>query len=256
MSDNFRPPPRPKNIFDHPKMKLYAPCPTPEGKGKTSSLGWQVVDSNPRMVVYTNCPNDTGEQNEYGKITAAMDPLMFFSLIQLLDQVIKMPTPTETPIRFQVPNLKAGWDRQKNKPGDPYEISTTWVGKDVDGTIWISVRHKTKKERPVIKFPFTIPRFHDLRNADGSAWTEGQKSELAAKGYIDMMGRIMGTFLPPAYKEPEPKDDKGGGRGGYGGGGGGGNRGGGYGGGNSDNANAGGGGGGGNRNMQDDDIPF
>ncbi len=251
MSDQgYRPPPAPKVIFDHPKLKIYAPCPTPGGKGKKSSLGWKVHDNNPRIVVYTNCPDDTGEQNEYGKINANMDALMFSSLLIQLDQLAKMDTPASEPIRFAIGNKKAGWDRQANKPGEPYEVSTTWIGKDTDGRCWITVRSK-KKERPVIKFYFGIPEFHDIRNADGSAWTDGQKSVLGLQGYIEMMKGMMPYFLAANYKEAEKKDGNGGGRGGYSGGG---NRGGG-----GNNYDRGGNSGAGahrSNNDNDDDIPF
>lgn len=252
MSDNgYRPPPPPKVIFDHPKLKIYAPCPTPGGKGKKSSLGWKIHDNNPRIVVYTNCPDDTGEQNEYGKINANMDAIMFSSLLIQLKRLAAMETPASEPIRIAIANKKAGWDRQANRPGEPYEVSTTWIGKDTDGRCWITVRAK-KKERPVIKFFFGIPEFHDMRNADGSAWTEGQKSELGLLGYIQMLEVMMPYFLAANYKEAEKKEgnNRGGNGGGY-------NRGGGYnnGGGNRDGGNSGGGANRSNNDM-DDDIPF
>lgn len=256
MAGDYRAPPRPKNVFDHPKLKLSAPCPTPAGKGKWSSLGWQVVGNNPRMVIYTNDPDDTGEQNDYGKINANMDTLAFFSFIELLGMVIALPTPTGESVKFAVDNKQKGWDRNTNRPGEAYTVSTTWIGKDTDGTIWISIRSK-KKERPVIKFPFKMPDFHDLRNGDGTQWTDGQKSELAAKGYLRMMELIMPVYLATNYVEPEKKDQNGGG------GNNGGNRGGGSnynnnGSGNSDRSGGGGSSGGSSSssNDNDDDIPF
>ena len=57
---------RVKNALDNRKLFLTAPVPStdPEAKGKYSTLQWMLVKNNPRMVVWTNDPADTGESND------------------------------------------------------------------------------------------------------------------------------------------------------------------------------------------------
>lgn len=254
MTDNFRGTPKPKNVFSERKLHLRAPCPTPEGDGKWSTLQVEVNGNNPRITVWTNCPNDTGEHNDYGKIQANMDFIVYNMLMSELTRIIDMPTPSE-PYRLAIANKKDGWDRNANKRTEPYEVSTTFIGKDVDGTVWISVKSK-KKERPAIKFVFRVPDYHDVRNADGTPWTDGQKSQLAARAWVKALGDLMPIYLVHNYVEPKPKDggnNNGGNRGGY----------------NNNGGNRNSNGGGGNRGGYsedsgsrrsnsdfDDDVPF
>lgn len=248
---DFKPAPREKNALDNRKLSLSAPL--PNGGGKKSSLQWSLVSNNPRITVFTNDPNDAN--NNYGKISANLDLPKFYEFMLKLRQAADAPGEYKS----YVENL--GFTFYGGKRSDtPAVLSQLFVGKDKDGVVWMSVTDAQKKERPRIKFNFGTPDFHTWHHGDGTPYSAGEASKLAAEAYYLMLTNLMTHMAAMHYVEPPPRDGQGGGggggnRGGYGGGGGG-NRsgGGGYGGG----ERSGGGGGGGSEAaaVRDDDLPF
>ena len=235
--NNFRRPERTKNALDNRKLNLSAP--TPGVQGNRASLIWGLYANNPRLTVYTNDPNDSGESNGYGKISANLDTPTFFGFLELLKFIVH-----EAPLDYK--------DKVENKnfifPGGkrsekPVLVSELWAGKDKDGVIWVSV---TARDRPKIKFPIQAPDFHRFVHGDGTEYTPAETSKLFALGYINVLEKMMSHLQVTLWQEPEKKDNnRGGGGGGYGNRGGGG----GYGGGRDS-------GGGGSSSGSDDDIPF
>ncbi len=254
MSDQgFRRPPPEKNALDNNKLQLSTPCPTPAGKGKYSTLKVEFVKNNPRFVVWTNDPEDTGERNNYGKIVAALDLPTMFMLFGLVEDVIAGPAGGE-PIQLQNLNFKYPGGKRTDRP---VLESKVFVGKDADGVVFISVI-AYEEHRPKIVFPFLPTQYHNLVHRDGTAWEKGKLSEKFARGFLAALKPVINHLSVIKYVPPEPKNNQGGGGGGnnYGNRGGGG--GGGYqqqqGGGNQ----GGGGGGGGNPDTSSyaDDLPF
>jgi len=235
MSDNkFRAPPRQKNALDNSKLKLYSP----NSKGKMASLAMQLVKNNPRMVVYTNDPEDTVD---YGKITANMDMLTFFSLLQLITTAANAPG--EYREKIDNKNFTWGGGQRSEKPSI---VSSTIVSKDAEGVVYISI---SAPRRPVIKFQFGENEYHNFIKSDGTPLSKGEGSQRVALGWVNLMEKIMAHLAVVEYVEPEQKPAGGGGFGG-------GNRGGQGGGGNSYGGNRGGNGGGGKPAVEDsmDDI--
>lgn len=236
MSDNkFRPPPRAKNALDNSKLKLYAP----NSKGKSASLAWSLVKNNPRATVYTNDPEDTAD---YGKITANMDLLSFYALMQLITTTANAPGE----YREKIDNLNFTWagGQRSEKPAI---VSSTIVSKDAEGVVYISI---SAPRRPVIKFQFGHNEYHHFVKSDGTPLSRGEGSQRCALGYVQLLEKMMAHLAVVEYVEPEQKQaagSNGGGggfqRGGQGGGGGG-------------NFQRGGGGGGGKPAVEDtlDDI--
>lgn len=219
MSDNkFRPPPRAKNALDNAKLKLYSP----NSKGKMASLALQLVKNNPRIVVYTNDPEDTVD---YGKITANMDMLTFFALMQLITTAANAPG--EYREKIDNKNFTWGGGQRSEKPSI---VSSTIVSKDAEGVVYISI---SAPRRPVIKFQFGENEYHNFVKSDGTPLSKAEGSQRVALGWVNLMEKVMAHLAVVEYVEPEPKQQGGGGgfnRGGQGGGGGnsyGGNRGGG-----------------------------
>lgn len=254
MADNgFRPAPRPKNALDNKKLGMRAPNAT----GQYASLQWSLVSNNPRITVFTNDPNDT---KDYGKIVAALDAPTFFAFLGAIKKAIDTPLDAKfEQVIIENSNFIFPGGKRSEKP---VVVSRLIVGRDDDGTIWVSV---TAQGRPNIKFPFTSPEFHSLIKKNGDKLEQGEVSRIYASAYHSMLSGVMAVCLVNLYVEPPPKDgnQRGGGGGGFnrGGGGGGGNRGnysggGGNGGGNSGGGSSGGSSGGAGGGDDFDDTPW
>lgn len=219
MSDRggFQPTPRVKTALDNRKLTLQAP--TPGHKGKFAALTWQLVANNPRIVVYTNDPEDTGRKNDNGAIKAAFGMLEAFAAFSMLDKMIKYDGPL--PYKETIDNMNYTWfNNERSK--EPVLVSQFHCGKDEHGVIWLSV---TAANRPKIKFPIQVSNFHQMRKGDGTPFTAGEASLYAAQGYLKFMSELLTVMADSHWEEPKPKGDKAGGgggnRGSYGGGGGG-----------------------------------
>lgn len=240
MSDKAK---QPKHGLNNPKTRLSAPCPT--ARGKQSTLGWDIWNNNPRVVVNTGDPNLANPSSQYGRITAAMEPPSFYALLEMIRTVANA---TEE-VRYEFKLFALGRNAQR---GDqPRHASSIWVGRGADGEVFLSVVKKEDADGwPVIKFPFAPPdsRFVKIHKQDGSEFSKAELSTKLAIAYANMLENMMGTLLITNYVEPEPfiPGNRGGG-GGYG------NRGGGGGGYNGGGGNSGGGSGG----IDDSgDLPF
>ncbi len=221
---------RVKNALDHNKLNLSAPCPA--AKGKWSSLIWGFHANNPRISVYTNDPEDTGEKNGYGKISANLDTPTFFVFLRLLAKIVS----AEPDTKYKIENMNFTWFGGKRSE-TPVMQSELWVGKDKEGVVYMSV---TSANRPKIKFPFGVNSFHHLVKGDGSAVSPAEASMLYAEAYGFILQGMLTSMAVSHWIEPEKKDNSGNRSGGSGGGGnwkgGGGNSGGGSGGGRTEAA--------------------
>lgn len=254
-------------LLRNTKLQLRAPCPT--APGKWSSLRWDMYRDNPRLVVRTNDPAD--QEKDYGQITAAMDPSVFYIFLDQLEQVVAGNLPS---FKLECHNIP----RNDTGSRDIVHISDIWVGKDKDGVMNISVVSKNDTSRPVVKFPFDVSdsRFHKLYHKSGEEYTLAERSVAAARGYLMFLKQIM-PLIHIADWTPPPPNPNAGNRGGFNKGGGGFNKGGGFqrqgggGGGFQRGGNGGGGGYGGGYNRggaqaepraataddsSDDNIPF
>jgi len=193
----FTPVPRVKNALDNRKLNLNAPCPS--APGKVSSLIWSIVANNPRLVVYTNDPNDT---KDYGKISANLDMPVFYTLLAMLDKVIN----TEGEIKYKLENKNFIFPGGKRSE-KPVVTSEIWFGKDKDGLIWISV---TARDRPKIKFVFTHSDYHHFQNADGTPVSQSDVSMYVAKGYLSILENMVASLAVANYVEPPKREDTGG----------------------------------------------
>jgi hypothetical protein len=251
---DFRPAPKPKTALDSRKLNLTAPCPT--APDKTSALVVGVYASekfgepNPRLTVFTRDPEDQGERNDYGKIRAELDPVVFFAFLEKLEEIANGPAGQENKVKLENKNFTFFGGKRSDAPQVTSEIH---FGKDVDGIVWLSV---LKKDRPRIKFPFGPNNFHTLFHPTGEQFSRGEASALWARAWVKLMREMIPPFLISEYKEV-PYEPKGGGQGG-------GNRGGYNNGGNRGGYGGGNGGGGQQQQRQaatvdagsDDDIPW
>jgi hypothetical protein len=197
MSENtFKPQPRVKNGLDNNKLNMTAV----NTKGKRASLLWQLINNNPRIVVYTNDPDD---QVNYGKIAAKIDAPIFFAFMNLIEQAIN----AVGEFKGKIDNSNFSWNGGK-RAETPTVESSLLAGKDADGVVWVAV---SAPRRPQIKFPFVNPEFHSFVHKDGAPYSKGEVSILMAKSYLDVLRLMMAQLLVKEYVEPKPKEDKGGG---------------------------------------------
>ena len=257
MSDNRNFPTRVKNFLDNRNLSLSAPCPTAEGKWSSWSL--QAINGNPRIVVYTNDPND--QDNNNGSIQVKLTPWGGEAILQGLREAIAAQPGFRRVL--SVENFQ--WFGRDKRSDKPEHLNSIVVGKRDDGMVFVSAIDTIKRDRPRVEFVFKAPRFLKIGSKSNEPLSTADESVFFANCYVNMLDKAMGQLLVGEYKHPEPKDGgqgggnrggNGGGRGNYGGGGGsrggyGGDRG--NGGGNQGGGNAGGGGA--SADM-DDDIPY
>lgn len=242
-NQNFRKP-LPKTALTEFKLRLMAP--RVEGAQRRPSLAVTVVKNNPRITVRTEVESD----NKNGVVNANMDGPTFYMLAQWIRKVIDFEPGKGIKIENKNHTYENG---QRSK--DPVVLSTTLVGKDDTGKIYIGV---VAKNVTPVKFVLMPSNYHNLSYKDGSAIPEPELSAMFARGYATLMESLVANVMDTHYMEPEPRDNnRGGGSGSYGGGSRGGynnNRGGasGQGGGQSSGGSSGGGG----WDNMSDDIPL
>lgn len=203
MAGNFQPPPRVKNGIDEYKYRLSA-API-QGATKPASLAFSLVANQPRIDVYTNVPNDKNN----GNIRAAMDGPTFWALIELL----KLALDKEPGFKVSVPNKNYTWFQQK-RSDEPVPVSTTVIGKDKEGVVFIAL---TAKDRPLIMFKFLPSLFHTIMHGDGTPYSPAELSVVYARGFANGLPLLFASVADTHYQEPKPKDAPtgGGGGGGY-----------------------------------------
>lgn len=184
-------PPKPKGPLDN-KITLFSPV---QGQpGKKSRLSWGVYQNNPRVIVYTNCENNVSKENDYGKITAALDAPVFFGVLELLESLGDKPNDT----KFKIENKNYTWfGRQRSET--PVVVSELWVGKDKEGVLWISI---TATGRPKIVFYFEFSDYHYFLHGDGSPLTKQESSVLACKAYCKLLRGMYENLLVTGFIDP------------------------------------------------------
>lgn len=188
MSD-FRPQIK-KNALSNSKIRLVAA----NNIGKQATLSFKLKKNNPQVQVYTNEPND---QENYGRIDAALDTPTFNAYLELIKEAATNPDFKKMSIRnknYIFPNGK--------RSDAPVHVGDLMVGRDEDGTVWTAV---TAKGRPMIKFLFITPEFHTIVGVDGEPTPRGTASKFIALGFVSMLSNIMNMLQVTEYEEPPPR---------------------------------------------------
>lgn len=147
-------------------------------------LLWALFDGNPRIIVRTNDPND--EQNNYGQITAPIDPFTCSALALMIKEAAK----AEPGYRAKIVN-KSTWHNGK-KHDEPVRINDIIVGKDNDGGVYISLH---EDNRPNIRFFFGPSSWHLLVKSDGSPVSKAEFSPLYAVAYADLLLATISSII-------------------------------------------------------------
>lgn len=187
-----------RTALSNSKLGLSAPCPT--AKGKYSVLKWDLERNNPRIIVRTNDPAEMNREHNFGQILAPMGAPEFFAFLEFL----KMATNSSEEMKNRIENWNQDYVDGK-RTVEPIHISDTWIGKDKEGCVFISVVSK-KEDRPVIKF-ITAPaddRWHKFYHSDGTQYTRAEASVIYAKSYYNLLSGVMANLIVDEYVEPPP----------------------------------------------------
>lgn len=181
----------------------------PGVQNRRSRLQWSSYRGNPRIAVFTGVPDDTNK----GVITAPMNPETAMILFDLLDDLrLGAPDRKYKVENYTLPKAEEGEKRSSEK----IHLSDTWIGKDKEGVLWISVR---APNRPTIVFKFTVSDFHKLFKGNGEQLTEAEASCLQAKAVVENLRAIFQVHsaeLRPPFDAEAAKARRAGGGGGYG----------------------------------------
>jgi hypothetical protein len=184
--------PRKKNHLDEYKLRLSAPA--VQGAKRKPSLAVSVAKNNPRITVYTNVEG----AKDNGRISANMDTQTMFAMFSALQEVIDGPADS----KITITNMNHTFYQGKRSP-EPQVVSKTILGKEPDGTIYISV---IAKDQAMVKFPFLPSEYHSFVHKDGSPWQPPELSKLYAKGWVDIFSSLIPFVLVNEYEEPPPRD--------------------------------------------------
>lgn len=170
-----------KNIFSHSKMTLTAP--KLENGSYPPKFKVQTYNNNVQFAIFTGLDNS-------GVINAGMDPITFYSVLAMIERMIKEPAPP----KGEVLTYKVENDQGRGK--EKALKSTTIIGKDSDGILFISVL-STDSSMPKIKFNFNTDYYHRISISGVSKATV---SEIAAQAWVDALRVIMGVHLTTTYE--------------------------------------------------------
>jgi hypothetical protein len=184
--------PLPKTIFDEYKLRLTAP--KPDGQRKAPTLRVAVIKNNPRIDVYTELEGD----RDNGRLSAPMDGSTFFALLEMVLQMADSPPDSQCKITNKV-----------GPPQDRKVISTTVIGKDTQGRVYISL---TAPDRPRIQFIYLPSDWHVLSHKDGTPYSEAELSVVYARAWVKLMMQLTPAVMAATYTEPEPRGNSGGGK--------------------------------------------
>ncbi len=179
----------PKNVFDFEKLTITT-------QGSTAKLKFGIYNNNPRVVVYTNDKND---KQDYGRITAALDPYILNTFLDMLAKVAN----SKEPVEYMIDNKGHEWANGQRSE-ELTVLTTLRFGKNEQGVVWLCVE---KANRPRIVFEFGNNLFHVFARADGSVLPKAEVSKLVALATARTLADLYNTYLATNYTHiaPPPK---------------------------------------------------
>lgn len=183
MSNNRRNnrPPLKRTCLNEWKLRLVGPI--QKGAEKPPMMAFNVINNQPRIDVYTGVPNDA----DGGRISAPMDTLVWGVFLTLLEEIADGPNDTQK----QIVN-------RTGHPSEMVELSTTYIGKDNDGRVYLSI---VALDRPRIKFVLRPSNYHSLGNKEGEPLSEAETSVKMAKSVVRIFEGLVNNVLDSNYVE-------------------------------------------------------
>lgn len=195
-----------KNVLDGNNLSISAPCPS--AQGKWSSLNFRVTKGNPRIIIYTNDPNDSG--NDHGRIVVKMHPLSFGALLETWAKAISQESGWKETIEIE----DYTWGRGGQRSDKPELTHKIIIGKDGDGVISLMVLDAKIRDRPRIKFEVKAPRFIKVIGADGAQMDKAAESIRFSEIWLKILSSLTSSLYVSTYEEPKKRPQQGGGYGG------------------------------------------
>jgi len=193
--------------FDNPNLHILTPSKKDPQKNARLSTGY--YRNCPTINVWTADPEDRAREkaSNYGRIIATFDIGHFRILMELIRELALDPT-LETKKKV---SGKAYLFPNGQRTDNPVLVSETYVGKDKDGLMFISV---IAKDRPIIKFIFDghTYAFNSLAHSDGSPLTKQEVSKYHAiswsKTQEDLMVHMTNTMIWTKETEEAKKNEE------------------------------------------------
>lgn len=173
-----------QTILNDEKFRLYGNPIEGNQNGRVPTLYVDTKNNNPRIMVRLN----NGKQGEEGRLELNMDLPTLSAILVMMEDAIR----SKQPIVQRVDVKKTGWDRQANKPRDPYTYASIFVGKDADGLEFIGVQQKQLK----ITFHFTEAEFHPfIDTSTGQPASRQYVSNILARAWVKIMSQVVPLIL-------------------------------------------------------------
>lgn len=160
--------------------------------GRPPRLFFEVHGNYPRIRIRLN----NGQQGEQGRIDLALDLVALSAIIEMIDQAAKSQQPMSNAIEVK----KRGFDRQANKPTEPYTQALIVIGRSQEGNVFFGVQRGNKNSKNYLKlnFHFTPPEFHPVINLQtGQPAERSVVSTLIARAWVRLLSELM--FLINAH---------------------------------------------------------
>lgn len=193
--------------FANYKFTLQGESWTGDWKNR-SQWNLDIVNNNPRLVVWPRNPKEDGKKTEDGRrelkktpISMLMGPYDLMSLLSLIETKI-IPNPDQSMYEMHFKGRK--YDNSGNPVAGEVEVKSKLVfGRDAEGIIYFIASEKGR-DKPVYKFKGSdwTPILHN-----GSEIPMGLNSNLATQGFIDSVRALFGPVLTK-FHIPEVKDGK------------------------------------------------
>ena len=154
--------------------------------GRPPKLNFEVHGNYPRIRIRLN----NGQQGEAGRIDLALDLVALSAIIEMIDQAAKSQQPMSNAIEVK----KRGFDRQTNKPTEPYTQALIVIGRSQEGNVFFGVQRGNKNSKNYLKlnFHFAPPEFHPVINLQtGQPAERSVVSTLIARAWVRILSELM-----------------------------------------------------------------
>lgn len=154
--------------------------------GRPPRLFFEVHGNYPRIRIrLNNCV-----QGEQGRLDLALDLIALTSIIEMIEAASK----SANPVSYAMEVKKRGFDRQTNKPTEPYTQALIVIGRNTDGRVFFGVQRGNKNSKNYLKlnFHFLPPEFHPVIDLQtGQPLAASSVSTLIAKAWVRLLTNLV-----------------------------------------------------------------
>jgi hypothetical protein len=211
---------RPRAAYDMQVLTLWGTKGRPEWK--TPSFSFNVTrDGNASLTCRTGNPEDKDKtkQGDGDVIRMRMNPKEYKNFINLYGDVVRSKGPLRHQITEQVHFGFNKDTKQREKLAQPRDGVKFSFGKDEDGVIRFALTQYNRTELEFSLAPDRSRMNFSIRHPSGEEFTDGDYSQLEARGYLDafkeahqmvLLSDITMHQRPDAYQPPYVPNGNGG----------------------------------------------